>query len=108
MKRRGNNEGSVYKIEKRNGWVGMATVGRDATGKVLRKAVSGKTRAEAVTKMNKLIAANQNRKVIATLTKRQIDAIKLLLSEGVIAAINQAVDQAFSQNIIEIPKGGVK
>jgi integrase len=57
-KRRGNNEGSVY--QRSDGlWCGKASVGRDENGKARRRPVYGKTRAEAVSKMNKLIADHQ-------------------------------------------------
>jgi integrase family protein len=45
--KRSNNEGSVYK-NKRGLWVAQATIGYDENGKQIRKAVSGKTRAEAI------------------------------------------------------------
>ena len=45
--KRANNEGSVYK-NKRGLWVAQATIGYDENGKQIRKAVSGKTRAEAI------------------------------------------------------------
>lgn len=45
--KRSNNEGSVYQ-NKRGLWVAQATIGYDENGKQIRKAVSGKTRSEAV------------------------------------------------------------
>lgn len=56
-KRRGNGEGSVYK-RKDGIWVAQATVGVDpATGKTKRKSFYGKTRKEAVDKMQKVLQA---------------------------------------------------
>lgn len=45
--KRANNEGSVYK-NKRGLWIAQATVGYDENGKQIRKAVSGKTRSDAI------------------------------------------------------------
>ena len=45
--KRANNEGSVYK-NKKGLWIAQATIGYDENGKQVRKAVSGKTRSEAI------------------------------------------------------------
>lgn len=45
--KRANNEGTVYK-NKKGLWIAQATIGYDENGKQIRKAVSGKTRSEAV------------------------------------------------------------
>ena len=51
--RRGNNEGSIF--QRPNGmWSGMATVGYDENGKIIRKAVYGRTRLEVAQKLTEL------------------------------------------------------
>lgn len=45
--KRANNEGTVYK-NKKGLWIAQATIGYDENGRQIRKAVSGKTRSEAV------------------------------------------------------------
>lgn len=51
--RRGNNEGSIF--QRPNGmWSGMATVGYDENGKIIRKAVYGRSRLEVAQKLTEL------------------------------------------------------
>ena len=45
--KRANSEGTVYK-NKKGLWIAQATIGYDENGRQIRKAVSGKTRSEAV------------------------------------------------------------
>ena len=59
--KRANNEGSVYK-NKRGLWVAQATIGYDENGKQIRKAVSGKTRAEAIANLAPYLPKNGARK----------------------------------------------
>ncbi len=51
---RGNGEGSIYQRSSDGRWLGVVTLGQDGTGRVVRKAVSAKTRAEVVRKLKKL------------------------------------------------------
>ena len=45
--KRANNEGSIYQ-NKQGLWIAQATIGYNENGKQIRKAVSGKTRSEAI------------------------------------------------------------
>ena len=61
--KRANNEGSIY--QNKNGlWIAQTTVGYDETGKQIRKAVSGKTRSEALAKLAPYIPKNGARKQV--------------------------------------------
>ena len=51
---RGNGEGSIYQRTSDRRWLGVLTIGRDGDGRVVRKTVSAKTRAEVVLKLKKL------------------------------------------------------
>jgi len=51
---RGNGEGSIYQRSSDKRWLGVVTIGRDSDGRVVRKTVSAKTRAEVVGKLKKL------------------------------------------------------
>ena len=59
--KRANNEGSVYK-NKRGLWVAQATIGYDENGKQIRKAVSGKTRSDAIANLAPYLPKNGARK----------------------------------------------
>lgn len=61
--KRSNNEGSVYQ-NKRGLWVAQATIGYDENGKQIRKAVSGKTRSEAVANLAPYLPKGGARKQI--------------------------------------------
>jgi hypothetical protein len=50
---RGNGEVSIYQRTSDGRWLGVVTLGRDGTGRIVRKAVSAKTRAEVVRKLKK-------------------------------------------------------
>jgi hypothetical protein len=57
-KHRGHNEGSVY--QRKDGlWCASVSVGRDATGKVKRRVLYGKTRKEVQDALIKLLADGQ-------------------------------------------------
>ncbi|KNY25022.1 tyrosine-type recombinase/integrase [Pseudobacteroides cellulosolvens] len=51
MAKRGNGEGSIYK-RKDGKWMGSLTIGRDSSGKIIRKTIYGKTRQEVLIKMD--------------------------------------------------------
>ena len=51
---RGNGEGSIYQRSSDRCWLGVVTIGHDHSGRVVRKTVSAKTRAEVVLKLKKL------------------------------------------------------
>ncbi len=51
--RRGNREGSIYQ-RKDGRWVGIATVGYNDDGKIIRKSIYGKSRMEVANKLNEL------------------------------------------------------
>ena len=51
---RGNGEGSIYQRSSDGRWLGVVTIGQDGTGRVVRKTVSAKTRAEVVRKLKTL------------------------------------------------------
>lgn len=51
---RGNGEGSIYQRTSDGRWLGVVTLGQDGTGRVVRRTVSAKTRAEVVRKLKKL------------------------------------------------------
>lgn len=53
MTRRGNNEGTLARVGNR--WIGRVTIGYDAKGRAKRRAVSGRTRAEAAAKLTAAI-----------------------------------------------------
>lgn len=53
MSKRCNGEGSVYQ-RKDGKWMGSITVGRKKSGKLIRKAVYGKTKKEVITKMDSI------------------------------------------------------
>lgn len=57
MAKRGNGEGTVTRNEARNRWEGRITVATDATGKLVRRKVTGKTRTEVVRRMRELVDA---------------------------------------------------
>ena len=57
MAKRGNGEGTIRKDEARKRWEGRVTIGRNAAGKVVRKKVTGRTRAEVVDRMKELADA---------------------------------------------------
>lgn len=52
-KSRGNGDGTIYKSETR-GWVGQISLGRDESGKLVRKTAYAKTRAEVKAKLEKI------------------------------------------------------
>lgn len=53
MSKRCNGEGSVYK--RKNGrWMGSITIGRDSSGKPIRKTIYGKSKKEVIEKLNTL------------------------------------------------------
>ena len=59
--KRANNEGSVY--QNKNGlWIAQATIGYNENGKQIRKAVSGKTRSEAIANLAPYLPKNGARK----------------------------------------------
>ena len=64
--KRANNEGSVYK-NKRGLWVAQATIGYDENGKQIRKAVSGKTRSDAIANLASYLPKNGARKQLILL-----------------------------------------
>jgi integrase len=53
-KRRGHNEGSIYRRESDGKWVGSLTVGRTAEGKQKRRTVYGRTKAEVLAKLREI------------------------------------------------------
>lgn len=59
--KRANHEGTVYK-NKRGLWIAQATIGYDENGKQIRKAVSGKTRTEAIANLAPFIPKGGPRK----------------------------------------------
>ena len=59
--KRANNEGSVYK-NKRGLWIAQATIGYDENVKQIRKAVSGKTRSDAIANLAPYLPKNGARK----------------------------------------------
>ena len=52
--RRSRGDGGVYKRKSDGLWIGALTIGKDDEGKQIRRTVSGKTRPEAVAKLNEL------------------------------------------------------
>jgi integrase len=54
-KKRGNNEGTIYKRESDNRWVGAVTLGYNEKGNPNRRVVYGSTRAEAAKKLADLL-----------------------------------------------------
>lgn len=80
--RRANNEGSI--CQRKDGrWVGVATVGYDNNGKIIRKSVYGKSRMEVAQKLGKLtnrISTNNfdyiNNSTIATLMQEWLMVFK--------------------------------
>jgi hypothetical protein len=51
---KGNGEGSIYQRSVDDLWLGVQTVGRDSNGRLVRKTVTAKTRAEVVRKLKRL------------------------------------------------------
>ena len=58
-KKRGHGEGSIYQLPNGN-WRAQVTIGRDAaTGRLIRKSITGKTRQEVSRKMTDLLSKVQ-------------------------------------------------
>ena len=55
-RQKANGEGSVYQRESDGRYAGSIRVGRDATGKVIRKTVYGKTKKEAANKLADIVS----------------------------------------------------
>ena len=53
-KSRGNGDGSIYYSETKKKWIGQVTTGRDASGKLKRRTVYGKTKTEVKEKVDAL------------------------------------------------------
>ncbi len=86
MGKRGNGEGTIYYSETLKKWVGQFTNGTKANGKINRKSVYGKTRAEVKDKLNKaLLEVNEN---------RYIDKSKITLIE----ICKQIVEDLYNAN----------
>lgn len=56
QRNKANGEGSIYKNAEKGVWVAQITVGKNAEGKPIRKAVTGKTKLEASQKLDKIKA----------------------------------------------------
>lgn len=56
QRNKANGEGSIYKNTEKGVWVAQITVGKNAEGKPIRKAVTGKTKLEASQKLDKIKA----------------------------------------------------
>src|SRR4051812_39991617 len=55
MRKKGNGEGSITK--RPNGhYMGQVTIGRESSGKLIRKTIYGKTRKEVADEINKMLA----------------------------------------------------
>ena len=52
--KRSNGEGTIYKNESRNRFEGQVSVGVSASGKSVRRKVTGRTRAEVTKKMSEV------------------------------------------------------
>jgi integrase len=79
---RANGEGSIYQRASDKRWLGAVTVGVDSKGRPKRKAVSAKSRAEAVQKMRKLqrqlddgLPAPDSSITVAQLVDRWLDEV---------------------------------
>ena len=60
MSRRIKGEGTIYKDEKRDRWVGRYSDGYDENGKRVRKNVYGKTKVEVAQKLNEIMYKRSN------------------------------------------------
>lgn len=56
MTRRGNGEGAVYFNQKRNRWEGQLDLGRDESGRRVRRKVTGKTRSAVAERLREIRA----------------------------------------------------
>jgi hypothetical protein len=82
MTRRGNNEGSIYKMQDGR-WRAAVTTGRDANGKPKRKVFTAATRHEVADNLKKAlrdqqrgININPKRKTVAEFLKLWRDSVK--------------------------------
>ena len=73
MAKKGNGEGTIYFVPSRKRWCGQYVIGRDDTGKLIRKTVYGKTRKEVSEKINEYLTEIKN--------KEYIDKNNITLSE---------------------------
>lgn len=75
MAKRGNGEGTITRNEARNRWEGRVTVDADSTGKLIRRKVTGKTRADVVRRMRELVDATEQG---ATPARRDLTVARFL------------------------------
>ena len=59
MSKKGNGEGTIYYDPSRKRWCGQYVIGRDDTGKLIRKTVYGKTR-KKVNKLDEYLSGLQS------------------------------------------------
>ena len=52
--KRGNGEGSIYQRSSDGRWFGVVLMGSDSRGRLIRRSVSARTRAEVVDKLKAL------------------------------------------------------
>ena len=65
MSKRGNGEGSIRHNPERDRWEGRVSLGRNAEGRLVRKKVTARTRAEVVRRMRDLLdAADDGRETL--------------------------------------------
>ncbi len=74
-RKRGNGEGSIYQRSSDGRWFGVLTIGYSPQGKLVRKSVSAKTRAEVVRRFKVLQAQHDSG---APLSDTQLTVIDLL------------------------------
>lgn len=81
MSKKGNGEGTIYFVPSRKRWCGQYVIGRDDTGKLIRKTVYGKTRKEVSEKINEYLTEIKNNEYIdkndITLDKCMHDKVDL-------------------------------
>lgn len=90
-KRRGHNEGSIFQRKKgpRAGeWVGTLMLGRDTQGRIQRRSVTGRTRAEVTEKLRQLMLQHESgtlsragRMTVANLLEKWLAHVRANLTE---------------------------
>lgn len=96
MAKRGNGEGSIYYSEKLKRWVGQFCAGYKLDGKLNRKTVYGKTRAEVKDKINKALVDIKEDNYIGTNKTTLIEIINDTVETRLSA--NKITDRTYNRN----------
>mgnify|MGYP004526898889 CR=1 FL=1 len=97
MAKRGNGEGSIYYSEKLKRWVGQFCAGYKLDGKLNRKTVYGKTRAEVKDKINKALVEIKENNYIEKSDIKLVDIIQNIIDTRHKA--NKNTDRTYIRNL---------